>query len=200
VTEWFRGLAEVPGVSYTSDPSVDRSKLTGYDAVPRREHFVIDGKREESLWWGNGSASPAHLFSSQGLERPTRETLLRRLRETLELPGVASDYHFAIQSCVTELWKLRRDDPEIHAAVEDLCWLDIRLIEAQPQTISFERDGETLYYRVLAFGHLINLYEHEGSLREALDVAERAARFGQCEADVHRIAEEIRAVEAEDVG
>jgi hypothetical protein len=184
VIEWFRCLADVPGSDYRSDPRVRRSSLPGHDSVPKRSVHTFEGKRHESLTWptthGETSASPASRRATEASapRNESTEATLRRLYEILELPGTTSDYHFAIQGWVDALWKRRREEPSVLPEIERLCWLDIRLIEARPATITYERDGTTTHFRVLAFGYLIQLYEREGYVAEALDVAERAARFG----------------------
>jgi hypothetical protein len=180
--EWFRRLADVPNVGYPGDPRVKRSALSGHNSVPKQSVHTFDGRRHESLTWttkdGTTSASPAssHSFGDLSPNQPV-EAHLRWLSEVLELPGTASDYHFAIQRCVEELWRRRRQDPTVLPTIDQLCWLNIRLIEARPNAITYERDGKKSYFRVLAFGYLIQLYEREGYVAEALDVAERAARF-----------------------
>jgi hypothetical protein len=44
---------------------------------------------------------------------------------------------------------------------------------------------------------LVELFEREGALHEALEVAERAERFGQCERERDELRERIAAVENE---
>ncbi len=99
--------------------------------------------------------------------------------EGLELPGVPSDYHFMIQSTVGELWKRRREEPAGISDVERLCWLDLDLIDARPDCVTYENDEGSSFYAIAGFGMLINLFEREGALHEALEVAQRAERFGQ---------------------
>ena len=60
--------------------------------------------------------------------------------------------------------------------------------------------GALKFYRVLSFSILIDLYAREGFLREALDVAERAARYGQGLEARDRLAERVASVENEDRG
>jgi len=123
--------------------------------------------------------------------------LLRNVYEGLELPGEPSDYHFLVQGCANELWGRRRQEPEVLDKVEQFCLFDLRLIEARPDAVSDEFSDEPRFYRVLAFAILINIYQREGFLHEALDVAERAARFGQENEAQDRLLERIAAVEAE---
>jgi len=130
---------------------------------------------------------------------PTSKLILRMM-EGLELPGISSDYHFVIQGCVEALWGRRRDEPEVFETVETLCWLDIRLIEARPDTITNEFGEKPSFYRVSAFGRLVELYEREGFLREALEVARRAAVFDQGQAHIERLEARIAALETEYAG
>jgi hypothetical protein len=202
--EWFRRLGDIPGLDYAGSPMVDRTKLRGHESVPKVISYEFEGKRREGLNWpqerGSGSASPAHHYAF-GLEfkvLPTSKLILRMM-EGLELPGISSDYHFIIQGCAEALWGRRRDEPEVFETIETLCWLDIRLIEARPDTITNEF-GEKRIYRVLAFGRLVELYEREGFLREALEVARRAAVFDQGQAQIERLEARIAALEAEYAG
>lgn len=203
MVEWFRRLADVPGVGYEGSPGIDRSRLAGHDAVPKVHVYTFDGKRQESLWWpakgGGTSASPVHQLAFQTQTEESAQAILRRIHRALELPGEAKDYHFAIQGCIEALWARRRAEPDLLPEIERLCRLNIRLLESRPQIAVFEQNGERTYLRALAFEHLISLYEREGFLHEALDVAERAARLGQGEARLQDLRERIARLEAEDV-
>lgn len=202
MVDWFRGFGDIPGVEFEGSPGVDRRQLPGHDAAPELHVFELEGRRRESLWWpapgGGGSASPVHHRAfGDSRDLPTSR-LLKNVYEGLELPGEPSDYHFLIQGCANELWGRRRQEPEVLEKVERLCWLDIRLIEARLDAVSDEFSDEPRFYQVLAFAILINMYEREGFLHEALDVAERAARFGQVNEAQDRLLERIAAAEAED--
>lgn len=194
---WFRRFGDIPGVAYNADPRVDRSKLSRHDDVPKRQTYTSEGKQHESLSWpvrgGTTSASPAQDHAPKD---DSTASLLRYVSEVLELPGQASDYHFAVQRVIEDLWKRRREERDVLPELERLCWLDIRLIETAPEAISSElssadADGRPIFVRVLAFSHLVYLYEREGLLHEALDVAERAKRFEQGEDDCTRLQERI---------
>jgi hypothetical protein len=185
MVDWFPRLADIPNVGYAGHPGMNRSRLPGQNAKPRVRVSTVDGRQHESIEWpsrdGGTSASPVdqHLSETTGDKAQSSEELLQRLREALELPGEPTDYHFAIQRCIEELWawRRRREQPWLLAEIEQLCWLDIRLIEAMPRSIAFEHHGEQRFYAVAAFDHLIQLYEREGFVEEALDVARRATRF-----------------------
>jgi len=217
IEKWYRRLAEVPRIGYEPDPSIDRTKLPGHDAVPRIHRYEFDGKQHESLDWpmknGTTSASP-----SQSWETKTRrgesecKTTLRQMREALELPGKLSDYHFAIQNCHDSLKRFAREEPWVLEEVERLCWLDIRLISEYPETITLEpiaisdkelakiaaeRRGERHFFSVSAFHQLMGMYEREGYLREALQVAKIAERFEQCSGKVEEIIERLDRINAE---
>ena len=124
--------------------------------------------------------------------------VLRRLAETLERPGTPRDYHDAIQDSAFSLMRRRREQPEVHEEVERLLWLDIRLSEARPDAIASSA-GEP-FYPPAAFETLIQMYEREGALRDALDVAERATRWGLQQAKVEELRERLRQLEAENAG
>lgn len=203
VIDWFRRFADIPGVTYQTPSGVDRRMLPGHDAVPEVHVHEFEGKRSESLWWpekdGGGSASPARGRAFANLrEAPTAE-LLKYCFEGLELPGQPSDYHFLIQGCASELWRRRRREPEVLDDVERLCQLDIQLIEARPDAVRDEFSDEPNFYHVMSFSILIELYEREGFLREALGVAEQAARYGQGLEARDRLAERVASLENEDL-
>lgn len=203
MVKWFRRLAEVPGVKYQGSPGINRSRLPEYNAVPKISTYNFDGKRHDSMMWataeGSTSASPAHRWQTQPRPNETKgQTALRQLHETLELPGILSDYHFAIQTCHQALWKQRRNEPWVLAEIERLCWLDIQLVEAHPAIASLEREDTTQFIAILAFGQLIRLYEREGNLYEALAVAQRAERFQQGKIHLENLQPRIAQLESED--
>jgi hypothetical protein len=203
MVEWFRRLADIPGVGYPGSPGIDRNKLKGHDAVPEVHSFTFEGKRQQSLHWpgrsGGTSASPAHELAFQSSHDESTAAVLRRVARALELPGQVSDYHFAIQGAVDELWRRRRDESELYDEIEGLCWIDLQLLEARPSFLSVDQAGATVYLRVTTIERLIALYEREGFLAEALEVAMRAARLHQGEARVQQLRQRIAQVEAEDV-
>ena len=177
---WYRRFAEVPGLRYEGDLRL-RSRLRARDAVPEVSRFDFDGQSSVSLMWpmiGGGStgASPAHELAFGGWDDPS-DKIRERILSALELPGILSDYHFAIQSASEALWRRRREEPGQLAFVEWLCWWDVALIEAHPYVIEFEQDGKKRYFAVHAFDRIVGLYEREGFLHEALAAAERFAPF-----------------------
>jgi len=210
--QWFKRMGDIPGVRYDPPVAVDRSKLRGHDAVARVERYEFDGRITESLRWESadagdddfgGSGSPAHAIAFGGLDNElATRTLLKRLWEGLELPGQASDYHFAVQGVAGSLRSRRAREPEVLKWVEYLCLLDIRLIQACPEAVT--DDIADLYarhrrfYSVLSFQSLIDLYTREGFLAEALDVACIAQTFEQERAPVAELEERLAALRAED--
>lgn len=200
MVNWFRRLAEIPGVHYEMPQTINRLQLPDHNLAPELHEFEFDGRRHESLSWRTTEgSSPAHRWQTEPkLGESLAQTALRQMFETLELPGIASDYHFAIQSCNETLWKHRREEPWVVEQIERLCWLNIQLMEACPEAISFEREGETQYYSVSAFYRLINLYKQDGYLKEALEVAARGVRFNQTQHDFESLQERIAQLEAED--
>lgn len=191
---WFRRMADVPAISYCSPPPLDRSALVGHDWVPTLYTFELDGKERSRYEWPSfegyrTSASPVHQRTSDtGVER-TPEEELRWLEETLELPGELSDYHFAVKQSYERLFGVRAVDPEVLHEAERLCWVDIELVEAQPQIAEYE-PGRHL--RVPAYAYLIRLYEGEGYLTEALEVAERGLNNSHQD-DLDPVVERLRA-------
>ncbi len=202
MVKWFRCLSEVPCVGYKSHPNIDRSRLPGHNVVPSSSSYWIANERHEYVSWptitGSTSASPAKLWKTQLRNGESlAQTCLRQLYETLELPGELSDYHFAIQSCCLELWRLRREEPWVLVEIEELCWLDIRLLQAHPDFAVV--NNEQGFFLILAFERLIALYEQEGYLYEALQVAAVATKFNQQMSALERIRAKIANLEAEEV-
>jgi hypothetical protein len=125
--------------------------------------------------------------------------VLRRVYETLELPGEPSDYHFALMGAYEAVWACRREAAGLLDEVEKLCSLDIRLIDARPDIVTNERGGKVSFLRVPAFGRLIFMYEREGFLREALEIAELASRFDQEEQRLAELRVRVARLEAEEL-
>jgi len=82
--------------------------------------------------------------------------------------------------------------------IEKLCWLDIRLLEALPDTLRYQQtDGAFFYARSIAFERLIQMYERNGYLAEALDVAQRATRFHADDTILKPLRERLERLETE---
>ncbi|SFL67227.1 hypothetical protein SAMN05192584_1245 [Streptomyces pini] len=127
--------------------------------------------------------------------------LATKVWEALELPGSAMDYHFVLQGAVDRLWSSRRSYPGGLALLEVFALLDLELVEAAPQAVSF--DGPPVpgtFVRIASVPRLVSLLEREGAFTEALALARRLARFGQGEDAVTRLSEKIAAWEAEAAG
>ncbi len=201
--EWFRRLADIPDIGYLGDSRVQRSALPEWDAVPEIVTHTFDGQQHTLLSWptkeGATSASPVSRYATI-TEAPTPVTpttqLLRHLSEALELPGTTSDFHFALQNCIEQLWKRRREEPGVVPEIERLCLLDLALIDNHPKSITNEVGREPKYFLVHAFGHLIQLYERDGYLADALAVARRATRYEQ-DVKLEAIEARLALVEAE---
>ena len=195
--EWYRRFADVPGVAYEKPPGLLPRKLPGYGATPK----VLRYEGGASLWWEDGldgtSQSPASAHAMSDGGRPTAERIVDRLQEALELPGTASDYHFALLSAVESLYGLRFSEPTALDAVERFSLLDIQLIEAKPAAFLYETpEGTKKYYSFPTLSRLITLYSTEGYLREALAVIEKAKRFDQAQQHRESILARITAIEA----
>lgn len=206
--KWYPRLAEVPKLGYEGSPGVDRTRLPGFNLRPQIRRYEWDGKIRESLSWpmknGSTSAAPATQLESPPVpgETPAR-TALRHCHEALELPGTLSNYHFIIQGAHEAMWKYRRREPWVVEEAERLCWLDLRLVQTHPEAITYDEFSKGAgpdYPRVSAFHRLISLYEAEGYLREALDVAKLAARFDQLPRELERLEGKVRALDAEAEG
>ncbi|HEY4036998.1 MAG TPA: hypothetical protein VGL94_23825 [Ktedonobacteraceae bacterium] len=162
-------------------------------------------KPREYLTWpmitgsGSTSASPTKQWTAQPQNtrngETTAQTRLRQLYESLELPGELADYHFVIQGCCSVLWGLRREESWVLAEIERICWLDIRLIQVYSDIVQANNDQGFL--SVLPFRYLISLYEQEGYLPEALQVAEIAVKFNQELSALDRIKSRIANLESE---
>lgn len=198
---WYRRLADVPGVDYAG-VGIDRQMLPGHDARPvvTRE-YEWDGERHQIVEWqwpdGSSQWSPSRERELSADEPHSPAERIRNLHEKLELPGELADYHFAIAGTAAVLWGERWEHPQLIETVEELYCLDIALVEAHPETVAYERDDETAYYSVPAYESLISLYEQQGYVREALELAERAARFGHGEHARKRLEAKLEALEAE---
>jgi hypothetical protein len=135
--EWFTQLEAVPGVGYRSPLGVERQKLPRHNAKPTVRRFAVGGRTLTSVMWeladgGSTSQSPAGAWPGEKGPVGVGPDLLRRLHETLALPGKATDYHFAILGTCGTIWANRRDHPELIGDLERLCLLDIALVEAKP--------------------------------------------------------------------
>lgn len=174
---WFHAFAEVPGAQYPGDPK-RRATLPNHDAKPEVHDFEVHGRRVMGLWWstpeGSTSASPVQRIDFSGAENGGE--VRERVLNALELPGQVMDYHFAIQGAVTLLHKRRFAEPQHLSFMEWLCWLDIVLLEANEASFRISEDNPT-YVHVPAFNILLDVYENEGFLMEALPLVERFARF-----------------------
>ena len=108
--------------------------------------------------------------------------MIQNCCEGLELPGEPSNYHFLIQHTGTELWRRRcTKSPTLIGEAERFFRLDIDLVDARPDAVSDDYEGERRFYAMAAFSTLGDPFEREGALHEALEVAEHGARYGQCE-------------------
>ena len=202
-TRWYPRYGDVPGIDHTTPVGVDRSRLAGHDAVPTVQVLDFNGRRNESLWWptkgGSSTQSPARAYeTSRSSENLLSRNLIHTLYEALELPGILTDYHFAIQGCAEKLWKRRRHEPNLLSDFETICWLDVHLLEACPDQFLLN-DGDANFWPVmLSFGFLIRLYTREGYLHEAFDVATRATHFQQYQPEQDSLKQRIAALVAEE--
>lgn len=174
---WYRKLADIPGVNYPSCPKVNRSRLPWHNLKPIIHSYEFQGEIHEHLTWpyrdGESNESPASKHRPNITEYQPPQVLLQYLYEALELPGKGVDYYVAIERCIQWLWQYRREHPEALDEIEKLCWLGIRLVEAPP---NITWDGIFYWPCNVTFKYLIDLYSSNGYLVEALDVAQRFER------------------------
>ncbi len=108
------------------------------------------------------------------------------------------DYHFVLQDAVSRLWGSRRSNPDGLELLEVFALLDLELMEAAPQAVSFDVAGaERSFVHVTSVPRLIDLLEREGAVVEALGLAQRLTRFDQGEDLVTRLSEKVGALDAE---
>jgi hypothetical protein len=161
---WYRRFGDVPGISYEVPEGLSVERLPSLGDTPEVHRYGDS----ESLWWGDTTQSPAAAHASYDDRNPDAAWIIRRLQETLELPGTASDYHFALADGAGNLYSRRLVDTAALAAVEWLSWLDVQLIEARSDAFLIESGKRTDYFRFQALSLLITIYSTEGYLREAL--------------------------------
>ncbi|MEJ7638182.1 MAG: hypothetical protein WKF75_09470 [Singulisphaera sp.] len=116
----------------------------------------------------------------------------------MELPGSASDYHFALMNAYDLLWKHRQREPEVLPEIERPCLIDIKLVETRPETVRETVQGRESTLHVPAFGYLVRLYEREGFIEDALHIARRAAALGLAKVDLQRLEARLQELNAED--
>ncbi len=180
---WFERMAHIPGLGFRGSPGIDRARLPGVGLTPSSQTTF-----GMLMWSGltsgqRTSRSPAmeHIPADPaGLELAE---LLRVTWESLELPGEPIAYHFALQTAVGALWERRGREPEGLTALETFALWDLRLIEVEPAAGSVIRADEGLALHLSSADLLIRLFEREGALREALDIARRVERLGNGQAD-----------------
>lgn len=201
--KWFPRFAEIPEIEYAAPKGLDFSHLAVMKITPEISYYNFDGKRRKSIMWNYGntssSASPAHGWTATlrpGESQPL--FLLRQVYETLELPGKLSDYHFALQRTHDELNGFIGKESWVAHEIEKLCRLNIQLLDKHPETISYENENGIHYARVTAFNRLISLYENEGYLRDALEIAKIALKFDYGYEKVEEIEDKIKLLESED--
>jgi hypothetical protein len=196
---WFLRFGEIPGVSWTTPPGIDRRQIPGHDAAPESRGWwpSFEHPEEDAIT----GATPAQQYArGDWSEGKTADAVLRHMAEALELPGNPSDYHFIIAAAQERLWKLRQIEPDAVQETERLCWLDVELVRARPEVIApYHEDEPPLYMEVLDI--LYRLYLREGYLAEAEQVATMAiTEFNQSrfQRQLHEVRQRRAVLEAED--
>ena len=199
----YTRLADIQDLGYRTPPGIDRRTLPNHNLRPNISTYSFDGKPRVSVMWdmGNGgstSQSPAAAWGNGGTMEVSWPDVLRRLYEAVELPGSISDYHNAIWRTFDALWDRRRQDPDILPELERLCLLDLKLMEFLPEMARVSPDHMPQMVHVPATRHLIRLYEREGFVADALEIARRGVALGQEPAEAQRLVARLRDLEAED--
>ncbi|MFI5877377.1 hypothetical protein ACIBAH_34100 [Streptomyces sp. NPDC051445] len=188
---WFERMAAIPGVRFTGSHGVVREALAEAPVRPT----VSYGSPMWPTVEGTTSATPA---SRHVPVEASGADLVTRVWEALELPGEPMDYHFILQGAVDRLWSDRRSYPDGLELLEVFALLDLELMEAAPQAVSFDTGSHPAsFVHVTSVPRLVMLLEREGVLTDALEVARRLARFDQGEDAVARLSEKIGALAAE---
>ncbi|MFF1872608.1 hypothetical protein [Kitasatospora herbaricolor] len=194
---WFERMAAIPGLSFAGSPGVVRAAVAGASDRPDESYG--------SPMWPTAEGSTSATPASRHVPAEARgEALTTRVWEALEIPGSAMDYHFVLQDAVGRLWDSRRTDPGGLELLEVFALLDLELMEAAPEAVSFDSvDDATTprsFVRVTSVPRLISLLEREGAFTEAFALAGRLARFGQGEDVTARLSEKRGALAAETSG
>ncbi len=106
--------------------------------------------------------------------------------------------HFALQNCSQELQNHTGREAWVSSAVEQICRWNIDLIETHPETITYESDSGTHYFGVTAFRKLIGMYEKEGYLQEALEVARISIKFDHDVGKLEELEARLKQIKFED--
>ena len=220
---WFRRLWDIPSLGALPPTDVNREKLPGHDLVPEVRRYRWEDQTETVVVsWGWVQAppssgddhedeqgetdrdAPCHEHMAPLFDDPdcSADRLLVGLWESMELPGKAEDYHWQLEQARERLLSKRLSCPSLVDAFETVLWLDFRLVLARPDIVlrRSPEDGREVLLRVDMIDGLIGLYETEGYLREAIEVAELAQRFPGQEAKLADLQARLEAVRHERVG
>lgn len=180
---WYERIGNIPHFDHRSPFHIDRESLEDHDLQPVPE--TLNYQLGQVMWARPGSEprlAPVTAFyrTLYADERPY-EPVVRRLFEVLELPGEPIEYHRAIGEVLT---RLDESNESVYCEYADLlteflCWLDIRLLLACKEEMTFDDRSEPTTPVTAAFSILIVRYLDEGWLAGAIEVAEAAERFGQ---------------------
>lgn len=190
--KWYPNLTVLLGTDYRPLIDVEKPRVWKHVVKPKIRKYTFEGQNLVSMMWstldGNEtSASPAHQHNFVEAETEIAG-IVKNMTESCNLPGLASDYHQVLQQAHESLFKQRKTNPEVYKLIEDICLLDIMLVERFTTEIFDDRD----FYWVVAFKRLSDLYQKEGRFSEALSIMQRAIPFGLAsEEDVSTLQEVI---------
>src|ERR1051326_4060494 len=151
---WYRRFGDIPEISYRTPSEIDPKPLPGYGATPEVHRYETGA----SLWWGNTSESPAAAHAGFDRASSSAGWIVQRIQEALELPGTASDYHFALAGAAEGLYGRRFNEPTAMSEAERFWLLDVELIEACPNAFVYETsDGTSNYYAFASLSRLVSV-------------------------------------------
>jgi hypothetical protein len=181
---WAPRLADVPGVTFTGSPGVDRTKLKNHALRPNIGEYGLSWGDEDGDDWSSESPAASHR-GERDLKVPA---LIKRTWESLELPGTAEDWHFALLEAVGQLSPGRRSDPAYLTVCEQFCRIDIDLVRARPEPFMRGETAADGFLSMATFRTLVKILRAVDDLEEALVYAKLGVEFGQgTEEDVEQI-------------
>lgn len=175
---WYPRLADLPGMTFGGSPGIDRAKLRGSDARPRRREYDFGVVLEWPERNGE-SNSPASAHRQDEWAGLSTKRLAKNVWESLELPGTLGDWHFTLQDAVSELWRRRHTEPAALRLCEQFARIDLEMARARPEAFALEPGrSDQGYVAVRAFDLLVRMYRAMDDLPRAIHIARHAETWG----------------------
>ncbi len=188
--EVFRRFGDIPGLSWTTLPGVDRSSLLGHDTLPVETSWDTDDvywpvlypRDEDELDEGAMTSAPPLNQRPEPAGPLTMSEELMWFWEGLELPASPDGYHFLISASAERLYKLRLREPAAVGEAEKLCLLEVDLLRARPEILAlddtYDENPQPLWSSAIRL--LYRIYAENGNLADAERVGVMAVHeFGQ---------------------